>query len=81
MRTTLTLDADVTSQLRRETRRSGKPFKQVVNDVLRLGFESRRRTKPPGRFKVRPFPAGPPPGLNFDNVEELIEYLEGPLHK
>jgi len=24
---------------------------------------------------------GLPPGLSYDNVEELIEALEGPLHK
>ena len=81
MRTTLTLDEDVTAQLKGEMRRSGKSFKQVVNALLRLGFEARRSAKPPAPFKVRPFPAGPPRGMNFDNVEDLIDYLDGPLHK
>ena len=35
-------------------------------------------TKP---FFVQPRPLGLPPGLNYDNVEELIEALEGPLHR
>jgi len=29
---------------------------------------------------VRPRKLGLPPGLGYDNVEELIESLEGPRH-
>jgi hypothetical protein len=53
-------------------------LKQVVNECLRLGFERRRSAEPARKFKVRPFQAGPPPGMTFDNVEELIGYQEGP---
>jgi hypothetical protein len=42
MRTTITLDPDVESMLRKEMRRSGAPFKQVLNDAIRAGL---RRTK------------------------------------
>ena len=42
MRTTVTLDADVESMLRREVRQRGAPFKQVLNDAIREGL---RRTK------------------------------------
>jgi len=80
VRTTLTLEDDVSAQLRQEMRRSGKSLKQVVNDFLRLGFQSRKPAHAVKPFKVQPFPAGPPPGMTFDNVEELIDYLEGPLH-
>lgn len=79
MRTTLTLDDDVASLLKKEARQSGEPFKQVVNRFLRLGLTA----KPPERkpFVVKPWNLQPPPGLNFDNVEELIEFLEGPYHR
>lgn len=79
MRTTLTLDDDVAKLLDKEVRRSGNSFKQVVNHFLRLGLT----TKPPARkpFKVKPWNLQPPPGLNFDKVEELIEFLEGPYHR
>ena len=33
------------------------------------------------KFVVKPLAMGLPPGLSYDNVEELIEVLEGPLHK
>lgn len=80
MRTTLTLDDDVARQLQQETRRSGKSFKEAVNHFLRLGLSAARKPqrKP---FVVTPRKLGLPPGLNYDKVEQIIEYLEGPLHR
>jgi hypothetical protein len=43
MRTTVTLDPDVESMLRREVRRSGEPFKQVLNNAIRTGLRGLRR--------------------------------------
>jgi len=80
VRTTLTLDDDVASLLKKEARKSGEPFKQVVNRYLRLGLTAPKdpRRKP---FKVKPWNLQPPQGLSFDKVEELIEFLEGPYHR
>lgn len=38
MRTTLTLDDDLAMALQRESRESGRPFKQIVNECLRRGL-------------------------------------------
>ena len=38
MRTTVTLDPDVESMLRKEVRRRGEPFKQVLNNAIRTGL-------------------------------------------
>jgi hypothetical protein len=38
MRTTLTLDTDVAERLRQEMKAGKRPFKQVVNDHLRIGL-------------------------------------------
>ena len=80
MRTTLSLDDDVAKLLRRELRRSGTSLKAAVNHFLRLGLmaSGKREPKP---FVVHPRPLGLPPGLSYDNVEELIEALEGPAHR
>ncbi len=40
MRTTLTIDDVLLRELRQRALRSGRPFKQVVNDVLRAGLRS-----------------------------------------
>jgi len=79
VRTTLTLDDDVGAKLRQEMRRSGRPFKQVVNEFLRLGLNARRELQPRRKFTVRTRPLGLPPGLSYDNVEELLDQLDGPL--
>jgi len=81
MRTTLTLEEDVTRKLREEMRRSGHSFKQTVNDVLRAGLNVRRQAARTGRFRVEARALGQRPGLNFDNVGELLEQLEGPAHR
>ena len=80
MRTTLTLDDDIAHLLNQEIRRSGKSFKEAVNHYLRLGLTA---GKQPVRkkFVVKPLAMGLPPGLSYDNIGELLEALEGPLHK
>ncbi|HEY4902923.1 MAG TPA: CopG family transcriptional regulator [Candidatus Sulfotelmatobacter sp.] len=76
MRTTLTLDDDVASLLKKEARKSGEPFKQVVNRFLRLGLTAKPAAQKP--FKVKPWNMQAPPGLSFDNVHELLDALDGP---
>ena len=81
MRTTLTLDEDVAAKLKAEVRRSGNSFKQVVNEVLRRGLNSRPPTIPEKPFPILARPLGLRPGYSYDNVWELIEQIEGPDYK
>ncbi len=76
----MSLDDDVARLLQKESRRSGASFKEVVNHFLRLGLMAGKRpsTKP---FLVTPRKLGLPPGLSYDNVEELLEAVEGPAHR
>lgn len=77
MRTTLTLDDDVAALLKKEARKSGEPFKQVLNRIIRLGFVAAK--EPPRKpFKVKPINLGLP---HYDKVEELLERLEGPDYR
>ncbi len=81
MRTTLTLDDQLAARLKREARRTGKSFKQIVNDTLKRGFAivAERRKQAP--YRVQPRSMGVRPGLNYDRIGELIEIAEGPLHR
>ena len=81
MRTTLTLDEDVRAKLEAEMRKSGRSFKETVNETLRIGLNARRETKPAKPFKIYSRALHPRPGLNFDNIGELLEQVEGPYHK
>jgi hypothetical protein len=82
MRTTLTLDDDVAAKLKAESRRAGRPFREVVNETLRRGLATRRVVAQRQPFKIAPRDLGDlRPGLSLDNVAELIEQVEGSLHR
>lgn len=78
MRTTLTLDEDLAVKLRTEALRTGGPSRDVVS---RRGLASRRTTrKEPLTLRVRDL-GDFKQGLSLDNISELIEQIEGPLHR
>ncbi len=82
MRTTITLDEDVEKKLDAEVRRrKGATFKDVVNETLRIGLLTKHELKAGEPFKVKAHPMGLVPGLNYDNIGELVEHLEGATHK
>ena len=82
MRTTLTLDEDVAAKLKAEMRRSGKSFRDIVNETLRHGLVEKRAATRRRPFKVEARDLGNlRPGLSLDNVGELLEQIEGSLHR
>jgi hypothetical protein len=76
-RTTLTLEDDVVGRLRAEALRTGKPFKTVVNDALRAGLDSRSGRRRPA-FKVTARDLGARPEFDLDDIEGLLDQVEGP---
>ena len=82
MRTTLTLDDDVAARLKALARRSGRAFREVVNETLRRGLARPPAARPREPFKVQARDLGRlRPGLSLDNIAELLEQVEGPLHR
>jgi len=82
MRTTLTLDEDVAAELKAEMRKSGKSFRDIVNDTLRHGLVEKRAATRRRPFKAEARDLGNlRPGLSLDNVGELLEQVEGSLHR
>ena len=70
------------AELKAESRRAGLPFREIVNETLRRGLESRRATAQRRAFKVTARDLGNlKPGLSLDNIAELIEHVEGSLHR
>lgn len=80
-RTTITLDEDVRAKLQAEMRKSGKSFKETVNETLRLGLLSRQKINGNEPYKVQARDLGLKPGYNFDKPWDLIEEIEGPDYK
>ena len=76
-RTTLTLDDDVAAKLDAAARSSGRSFKETVNSFLRLGLnasQDRERSEP---LRIEARDLGLRPGFDLDNIQELLDQLEG----
>lgn len=77
MRTTLTLDNDLAATLRAKARRSGRPFKDIVNRTLRLGLEAELVPPPPREYRLEPASLGPPAAnVDLDHALRLADTLE-----
>lgn len=77
MRTTLTIEDRTLAQLKSLAHSTGKSFKQVVNETLRIGLEytgtSARRTP----YKLKTVDLGEPrPEYNLTKALELAGHLE-----
>jgi hypothetical protein len=78
VRTTLTLDDDIAARLQAEVRRTGRPFKDVVNENLRAGLARKRAPRAAERFRVIPQEMGGPLiGGSYDNIGALLDEAEG----
>jgi plasmid stability protein len=80
-RTTLTLDDDVAAKLKAVMRRTGRSFKETVNEVLRFGLAQQIRAKREKPLKVHAKDMGVRPGLDYDRISRLLEEVEGPTHR
>jgi hypothetical protein len=76
MRTTLTLDPDVARMIEEEVHRARKPFKQVVNELLRRGLEPRTRKRDTKPYQVTPHAARLLPGIDRGRLNALADELE-----
>jgi hypothetical protein len=82
MRTTLTLDDDVAAKLKQRARRSGRPFRVVVNEALRHGLAASTPSDAGAPFRAEVHDLGPTrPGMRLDDIAGLLEQVEGPLHR
>lgn len=77
MRTTLTLDDDLARLLKKTARDRERPFKQVVNEVIRAGLVALE--EPPARRPYRLEPSdlgGVRPGVDLTKALRLADELE-----
>ena len=82
MRTTLTLDDDVSAKLKSLAKHSGKSFKETVNEAIRSGLTVMPTTQPPPPFRVVTRDLGKvQPGINLDNIADVLEQTESPRHR
>jgi hypothetical protein len=76
VRTTLTLDEDVAAELKRQSRRTGKGVKELVNDALRVGLRA-RSTPAPRPYRLTPASLrAVVGGVNLDRALRLADPLD-----
>ncbi len=76
MRTTLTLEDDIADSLKELSRLFNKPFKQVVNEVLRRGLSPRMVEETPAEYRVVPNRSGFVPGVDHLKLNQLNDQLD-----
>lgn len=82
MRTTLTLDEDIAERLQAESQRTGRSFKEVVNEHLRTSLARSRALKSMSQFRVIPTDlGGSATAASYDDVAALLEESEGAEHR
>jgi hypothetical protein len=79
MRTTLTLDADVTAGLERLKEARGLSLKAAVNEALRHGLVALEApsAEPRAPYRIRPWSGGCLFVENLDDVAEALATAEG----
>lgn len=76
VRTTVTLDPDVASEIERIRRRDGRKFKTVLNDLLRRGIGAANGEHPAWREPAtRPLDIGRPL-IDIVSVSKTLDYLD-----
>jgi hypothetical protein len=79
MRTTLTLDPDVTRLVEDEVHRLRRPFKQVVNDAIRRGLSPRPASGPLPAYRTVVHKAKLRPGVDPGSLNRLVDEAEEEL--
>ena len=78
MRTTLTLDDDVAAALERLRKQRDASYRDVVNEVMRLGLRQAFEVRePPAPYVQRTYDVGACRLPNVDNIAEVLDLLEG----
>jgi Ribbon-helix-helix protein, copG family len=73
MRTTVTLADDVAAAVEKLRRERSIGLSEAINDLIRTGLVERRKVSP---FRQKAHDLGR--GIDFSNVAEAIETLDGP---
>jgi hypothetical protein len=80
IRTTVTLDEDVLERVKEVGKATGASFKDALNNLLRSALM--QSNGPPKRnLNIPVTDMGYYPNLNYDDIEGLLEYAEGPSHR
>jgi hypothetical protein len=76
MRTTLSINDALLEEVRRRAGRSGRTFRQVLEETIALGLASSKKAKSEKRVRVRPRPLGLKAVYHKISLNQLYDQLE-----
>lgn len=74
----MTLDDDVADGLATAARRAGRSYRDVVNEVIRRGLRQPPEEPP---FRVVATEMHRRPGVEIDDINGLLDLLDGPSRR
>lgn len=77
MKITVAIDNDILDKARSVATKMHAPLRRIVNDALRAGLlviEVPDKCRP---YRTQPHDMGLKPGMNLDNIQELLAQVEG----
>ena len=77
MRTTLSIDDNVTERARAVAVKLSTPFKTILNEAFRASLDQVEQQAKQCRYKTKPHKMGLRHGRNIDNIQELLAQIEG----
>jgi hypothetical protein len=80
VRVTLSLDDDLAAEIQKMADRSGRSFEETLNASLRSTVPTPRNV-PAKPFELHTKALHARPGFDFDDIEGLLEQVEGPAHR
>lgn len=76
MRTTVDINDATLRELRRRAQATGQPFREVMDESLKLGLARLSKPTRGKRFRVKPHPLGLKPGFRGTSLNQLYDQLE-----
>lgn len=76
MRTTIDINDALLRDLRLRAEEKGRPFRQVLQEILALGLARQSKAGARPRFKVKPHKIGLKPGFRGVSLNQLYDQIE-----
>lgn len=76
MRTTIHIHDDVLQRAKELAQKKRKSLRYIINEALRSGLEVKEREQHSQKYQTQGRDLGLRPGINLDNVQELLSRLD-----
>jgi hypothetical protein len=76
MRTTISINDALLKEVRQRAGATGRPFRQVLEEMISLGLASSKKLKRKARVRIQPRPLGLKPVYQKISLNQLYDQLE-----